>query len=409
MFSLLSATGIINRYGHAMMLILAGFFLWLLFHFTVIQTPSEWWAIFNRNQVFIKHYDFSSLIITYYRQFFDLLKASLGGVYLSNILLVSGFALLIVSKKIKIIFESKKVLFFLLVFTLSGVELCTKVADPGAWGIKVINLYASWLFLLLIAVVLNTLYSWINHKSVSKTWMLLLPLCILFFCAPFAAAIGTVNKININLVWHLAPWFGLMLVFMIILSDTDNGKILIPVGTLIIGIFVAAHILYGAVNPAAPYQANGILKLTEPTDIGMPATSLKLDAATSKFYKDIRQAAQENGFRKGDDLLAFFDMPGLVFAIGGKSPGFTWYFGNWYEGANNAIEYVIGFVTPERLKRAFVLQSSENQKLPDLGKFGIKFPQEYVLCGGFLFPGTNNKIYLWKPRNFKPDDDFSRI
>jgi hypothetical protein len=296
-----------------------------------------------------------------------------------------------------------------LVFISASIELCTKVSNPGAWGINVINLYASWLFLLLSAVIFNALYNWINYKFVIKMWLPLLPLCLLFFCAPFAAAIGTANKININLVWHLVPWFGLILIFLIILSGTDKRKIIIPVGTLIIGIFVAAHIIYGAINPAAPYQANGILKLTESTDIGMPATSLKLDAATSKFYRDIRRAATENGFRKGDDLLAFFDMPGIVFAMGGKSPGYTWFHGNSYPGGSNAIEYAMGFVSSERLKRAFVLQSSDNQKLPDLEQFGIKFPQKYVLCGEFFFPGTNNKILLWKPRNFKPGNDFSRI
>jgi hypothetical protein len=406
MFSLFSATLVVNRDGHAMMLILTGFFLWLLFHFTIFQTPPEWWGNFNRSQVFMKRYDPSSLIINYCHQFLDLLKASLGGVYLTNILLVSGFALLVVLEKTKIIFKSKKILLFLLVFMLAGIELYTKVSEPGAWGINVINLYTSWLFLLLIAVILNTLYNWINYKSVIKTWMPLLPLCLLFFCSPFAASIGTANIININLVWHLAPWFGLMFVFMIVLSGPENGKILIPAGTLIIGVFVAAHILYGAVKPAAPYQADGISRLTEPTAIGTPATSLKLDVETSRFYRDIRRAARENGFREGEDLLAFFDMPGLVFAMGGKSPGLTWYFGNYYAGANDATEYVLGFVSPKRLKKAFVLQSSENQKLPDLGKFGIKFPQEYVLCGAFLFPGKNDKIYLWKPRNFKPKNDF---
>jgi hypothetical protein len=54
---------------------------------------------------------------------------------------------------------------------------------------------------------------------------------------------------------------------MIILSDPGNGHIIIPAGTLIIGIFVAAHIVYGAVKPAAPYQANSILNLTERTGI----------------------------------------------------------------------------------------------------------------------------------------------
>jgi hypothetical protein len=407
MFSLLSATGIMNHCGRAMMMILAGFFLWLLLHFIIFQTPAECWENFNRSRAFVKHHAFSYLITDYYNRSLDLLKASMGGLYRSYILLLSGFALFFVLQKTKVmIFKSKNVLLFLPVFMLAGFELYSKVSNPGAWGVNVIKVYASWLVLLLIVVMLNVLFHWINHKMVIKRWRPLLPLCLLFFCSPFAGAIGTVNNININLVLHLAPWFGLMLVLMMILSDLENSKIIIPAGTLIIGIFVAAHILYGAINPAPPYQANGLLKLTEPTDIGSPVTSLKLDVETSRFYRDVRRTARENGFHEGDDVLAFFDMPGLVFAMGGKSPGLTWYFGNWYVGANDAIDYVMSFVNMERLKKAFVLQSSNNQKLPDLGKVGIKFPQEYVLCGAFLFPGTNDKILLWKPQNFKPSNDF---
>lgn len=406
MFALLSVTGIVNHYGHTMLLILSGFFLWLLFHFTIVQTPAEW-IIFSRNHVFIKHYAFSYLIIHYCYQFLVLLKASLVGLYLSYILLLSGFALLMVLRKTKImVFKLKNILLFFLVFMLAGFELCTKVSEPGAWGVNVIRVYASWLFLLFIAVILNAFYHRNNNKLVIKAWRPLLPLCLLLFFPPFAGAIGTAANINIILILHLVPWFGLMLVLLMILSGLENSKIIIPAGTLIIGIFVAAHVLYGAVNPAVPYQADGILKLTEPTDIGTPVTSLKLDVETSRFYRDIRRVARENGFREGDDLLAFFDMPGIVFAMGGKSPGFTWYFSDWYVGTNDAIEALLGFVRPERLQKAFVLQSADNQKLPDLEKNGINFPAEYALCGEFLFPGTNNKILLWKPRNFKPKNDF---
>ena len=270
MFSLLSTTLVVNRNGHAMTLILTGFFLWLLFHFTIFQTPLEWWESFNRSKVFMKRYGPSSLIINYCHQFLDLLKVSLGGVYITNILLVSGFALLVILEKTKIVFKSKKNLLFLLVFMLAAIELCPKVSEPGAWGINVINLYASWLFLLLIAVILDALYNWINYKSVIKTWMPLLPLCLLFFCSPFAASIGTANIININLVWHLAPWFGLMFIFMIVLSGPENGKILIPAGTLIIGIFVVAHILYGAVKPAARIRLTGYQSSLNPRLSGRP-------------------------------------------------------------------------------------------------------------------------------------------
>jgi hypothetical protein len=398
LFSLVSVTGIIVRYGHAIMLILSGFILWLFIHFTIIQKPAVWWAIFSHNRVFKKHYAFNSLLTGYIHQFLDLLRISLGELYFSNMLLLFGFVLIYFSRKTKTTFESKKELLFLLVFTVAAVELSVKVSEPGAYGVNVVNLYASWLILLFSAAIYTAIYDWKVRKSVIKSWPILFPLCVFLFCAPFVAICGTVNLININLIMHLVPWFGLLLVFMIILLGSEKGKIVLPTGTLFIGLFVAAHILYGAVRPAAPYQTNGVLKLSEPTVIGSPMTSLKLDHKTSLFYKDMRLAAQENGFREGDDLLAFFDMPGLVFALGGKSPGFTWYFGNWYEGANDAIEYAMSLVSAERITRAFVLQSSGNQKLPDLEKFGITFPRGYVLCGSFFFPGTNNEIFLWKPQ-----------
>jgi hypothetical protein len=56
---------------------------------------------------------------------------------------------------------------------------------------------------------------------------------------------------------------------------------------------------------------------------GLPG--VRADAATKAFLESVAAALREGGFRPGDPVLALDFMPGLVFYLGGTSPGFTLY------------------------------------------------------------------------------------
>ena len=73
----------------------------------------------------------------------------------------------------------------------------------------------------------------------------------------------------------------------------------------------------------APYGLpQGIVRQTEEVE-GLPG--VRVDAATKSFLESVAAHMREGGFRPGDPVLALDFMPGLVFYLGGTSPGFTLY------------------------------------------------------------------------------------
>jgi hypothetical protein len=217
---------------------------------------------------------------------------------------------------------------------------------------------------------------------------------------PFAGALGTGNPIFYNIVFYMTPWFGLFLLLLLFISKLHRSDAILLGGMLTITIFISTQVISAGLF--APYRLNtGVWDQTRATEIGHPPTILKLDPETKQFFNRIRLMAQEYGFKPGDDVLGFFDMPGVVFALGGRSPGTPWYPGCGYKGARAFAEKALFLVPPERLKRAFILETSDSAKcMPDLAKFGINFPGDYILCGELTipYPWTKETVRFWKPR-----------
>jgi hypothetical protein len=150
----------------------------------------------------------------------------------------------------------------------------------------------------------------------------------------------------------------------------------------------------------SPYRVpGGRLAQTESTEIGDPPTSLRLDPASHDFVEGVRSQMESHGFKKGDDIFAFFNLPGLVFALGGVSPGHSWYF------AGDAYSLVVDYghlrgVAPGRRRRAFVVQNGDLQTfLPYLESCGMAFPGDYVRCGPALRnPLTGEAVEVWAPK-----------
>jgi len=260
--------------------------------------------------------------------------------------------------------------------------------------------YLSWLLLLLTAVITSfgcniTNSSIITRQKLSK----LLRVGILLFSLPFVGAIGTVNHIYINMLMNMAPWFGLILLLITLLSWLHQIQWIAPVMCVLFSLFACAQIVTGCLYD--PYRLRtGLLGQTQATEIGYPATTLKLDPTTSEFFMQIRELAQKNGFKPGNDVLALYDLPGVVFVLGGRSPAFPWYMGHPRRSPVATAEKALSIAAQERLKHAFILQSSKSDRImPDLGKFGLSFPSGYLLCGEVNNPyySTKGTVRLWKP------------
>lgn len=236
----------------------------------------------------------------------------------------------------------------------------------------------------------------IDRRATDARRRLFLIAAILFFL-PFAGAVGTANQITSNILYYMAPWICLFLLFLIGLAWLQGSRWIVSCGAGVIGMFACAQVITGEVM--YPYRLNtGIIEQTIPTNIGFPFTNLSLDQATSDFFRHLYKFAYDHGFKPGDDVLAFSSMPGIVFSLGGKSPSVPWY-SSGYNGSRTSNEMALSLAPIDRLKKAFILQNDSGADgFPDLSKFGIDFPNNYHMCGEAFWPATKDLVKLWKPK-----------
>ncbi len=380
-----------------------GLTAWLLFYFVIIQSPAIWWGAFrNGLEAMIAlgaNHDVGTLR-RYFHECEHLVRVSIFDFWKLYISLVLGFTILILFRKV---LRNKTWLpwtLILLTIASAGWVSYHRGFYRGGMGyfLSVAGFYLSWLMLLSTAVVVTVIYCqrvryYLGDHDLGEGILFV----AIMFLLPFVGSVGTGNNIFIGALWYMAPWFGLLLILLAGLSRLLRNQWILVVGSLVISIFACAQIVTGCLYK--PYRLNtGLWDQTRATEIGHPPTILKLDPETSEFFNRMRQMAQEHGFKPGDDVLGFFDLPGVVFALGGRSPGFPLYTGG-YKGSRTFAEKALSSVPAERLKRAFILESSNNpQCMPDLAKFGINFPGDYILCGEMFWPVTKETVQLWKPR-----------
>jgi hypothetical protein len=224
-----------------------------------------------------------------------------------------------------------------------------------------------------------------------------LPLLIMLLAAvPFCAAAGTGNPIYLNALLTMAPWFGLLAILFALLSSLVQVPLIFHGGTLLIAAIACSQIVTG--YQVSPYRLHtGILQQTNITAIGDPETRVRLDEQTGQFIDKIRRSAYAAGFRPQDDVLALFNMPGVVYSLGGHSPTVAWYHAG-YRGSKEVNEFLISLVSHERLARAYILQKEGNpEAFPDLSRAGLDFPRRYRQVAEAIWPLTGQRVQLWKP------------
>ena len=103
---------------------------------------------------------------------------------------------------------------------------------------------------------------------------------------------------------------------------------------------------------------------------------------------------RENGFRKGDDVIALSYIPGLVYAIGGVSPGHPTFISSSVGPSNKYTEIALGYADIERLKKAFVIVNTEpDPVIALLQNRGLEFPIQYKHLDNIKYLSTYYSVY----------------
>lgn len=213
---------------------------------------------------------------------------------------------------------------------------------------------------------------------------------------PLVAALGTGIPITNGALFCLAPWFCVMGV----MAWDLGAKRRLPLAAGL-AVSIAAAAAGGQIFTAGygdPYRLRGGMGAQRyPVNLGSPATTILVDDATRDFWRQLAGACAQAGFRSGDDMLSFAAASGIDYALGAVSLGVPFLLRD-YPGSKQFNELVVSKADPNRLRRAWIVEIESHRKfMPDWSGYGIRFPEQYALCGQFRWPASGDAIRLWKP------------
>jgi hypothetical protein len=144
---------------------------------------------------------------------------------------------------------------------------------------------------------------------------------LLLLALPLAAFAGT----NVPLVWrlpsHALPAFVAIALLSLDLRErrgrtASYAAVALLLAAVTSAVFVRHHVL-------SPYGLRAPLYEQTHVDPGLPG--LRVDLATHRFLSEVAATFAQAGFEPGDPVVAMDYMPGLVFYLGGRSPGFPFF------------------------------------------------------------------------------------
>lgn len=278
------------------------------------------------------------------------------------------------------------------------VSLLALVAIQGLWDgsfSKAVSGEMARLYLVLWFALLPTwLLAWVRSPAL-QTRPGVVALTLL--CLPLTCGFGSTNTLYFSaLHWTVFWTAGLLIVSRVIAGVLDEPRFhQIFTGVLIltaISQIFTGHFWRPYMRQPPLWQQN------VPISIGHPATMLILDAPTARFLNEIRNVLNDNGYQPGDDVFGFFNLPGVIFAVGAKQPGAPWYFGTWYSG-DDTDGGKIRAVPLERRQLAWIItQADVTGFRREFLNCGIDFPNGYEMIGQTTNPSTGLAIAIWKPK-----------
>jgi hypothetical protein len=259
------------------------------------------------------------------------------------------------------------------------------------------NRSSVWLLGPLLVVVAMLLAARLRYRHLSshqgRWYTYVLPLWLL--ALPLLAAFGTVNQLFNNALLDAMYWLA-VLVWLVQLLPADMRYLRSAQIVLLAlpALAVAEQATYGMLW--APYlQLENMFSQDTPLTVGAPMEPARLlvDAPSAAYIKGIRTALYGAGFRAGEPILALYDAPGLVYALGGISPGNPWYPGFQNQEIRNCDALA---KTHLDLHRAFILlnQTPTASIKACLAEHGLHFPADYVLVHQAMSPFSRSQ-YNW--------------
>jgi hypothetical protein len=209
---------------------------------------------------------------------------------------------------------------------------------------------------------------------------------------PWAATLGSAGRV----CFQFDFFSGLSLIVLVVVTALVLPRSYGVAFVSLVGLYLAYRAT--AYGLASPYRLAAPLGLqTVSTELGSGAV-LKLDERTRQFVERLRSDVASRGFCRGDLAIDVSgEIPGAVFAIGGRMPVFPWIFAGYASTHRFAGEY-LRMVGPERLGRAWLIVSTGSEIVTKQEWEGLGLDlASRVLVDRLTHPATGSGLELYAP------------
>ncbi|MCC2547915.1 hypothetical protein LJY25_15805 [Hymenobacter sp. BT175] len=211
------------------------------------------------------------------------------------------------------------------------------------------------------------------------------------FGLPFFGAVGTINNIFLNVLIDVAPWLVIVVALGLEMPAGLQRAGVVALCLAWPAFYLTEQIARGVL--ITPYvQSATAFAQTEPLRVAGMKSELRVDKPTAVFAHSLQTLLQQNGFRPGGPLIGLYDMPGMVYLMGGVSPGMSWYFSGADARNCHALD-----LSRQDLRQSFLLVNEPPGAdfIACLQKKGMSFPGSYRLVGTVDNPYSRN-LYGWR-------------
>jgi hypothetical protein len=341
-------------------------------------------------------HDLSSMINTYISSAKDLLDYLLHSVWV--LVLTAGVIWLGLFRKKGTMTRLQRVLLPVALVGLALLYFFSRsftLVDINDNSSVIILFYLLVLFVIFIADVsiylgrvgsLKNMLHWLDEEFHRQ----ILLICGYFLILPALIALGTNNSLMTVMRYHIIYWFAIGFILLIFLDSEPRLKI--PVWGLLSVVVVfmtyqwTSNVLYH------PYRLLANLpNQTAPLGGNFPRDAqLLLDKGSWNFLEDIYQAVHtRTDFRPGDPIIGLYNLPGVVYMLGGYSPGAIWY----TAAQANLSAYCTSLGASEGDRSRAIIMVTRT--IPDpmikcLHKSLINFPENYEMVATIKDPYRKN-------------------
>ncbi len=229
---------------------------------------------------------------------------------------------------------------------------------------------------LLFITTLFIVYAFSNFNVLNKHSRIVVVLMVFLFLLPFIGSLGTNNSLLFNTGFMLSCWLALIL---LVIDKSLNNQLFVNVVYVVL-ITVSSYLFVNQyINH--PYRINSLHSQTE----SIPNERVKLDVQSADFISKLEAILKKNNFEKGDPIVGLYKMPGLVYLLGGKSPGGI--LSLWDKNRTNQFLAELKESSIDYSTSYFLIKNRYADSLViGLNTLGVKFPNDYVNVGSVSIP-----------------------